>query len=65
MTLMRGAALVVLTPEEVRQRSDTSRAAFELRSRARPHLSSPELSGKAGPFFSAPCRRQRRFSMPS
>lgn len=35
MTLMRGAALVVLTPQEVRQRSDTSRAAFELRSLAK------------------------------
>lgn len=52
MTLMRGAALVVLTPEEVRQRSDTSHAAFELRSQTRPCLSSPELSGKAWPFFS-------------
>lgn len=52
MTLMRGAALVVLTPEEVRQRSDTSRAAFELRSLARPRLSSPELSGREWPFFS-------------
>lgn len=40
MTLMRGVGLVVLTPEGVRQRSDISRTAFELRSLTRPCLSS-------------------------
>lgn len=40
---MRGAGLVVLTPEGVRQRSDTSRPLFELRSVVRPCLSSGML----------------------
>lgn len=43
MTLMRGAGLVVLTPEGVRQRSDTSCPVFELRSVVRPCLSSGKL----------------------
>lgn len=43
MTLMRGAGLVVLTPEGVRQRSATSRPVFELRSVAGPCLSSGML----------------------
>lgn len=43
MTLMRGAGLVVLTPEGVRQRSDTSCPVFELRSAVRPCLSSGKL----------------------
>lgn len=55
MTLMRGAGLVVLTPEGVRQRSDISRTAFELRSLARPCLSSLQLSGEVPPF-PTPCR---------
>lgn len=55
MTLMRGAGLVVLTPEGVRQRSDISRTAFELRSPARPCLSSLQLSGEVPPF-PTPCR---------
>lgn len=38
-TLMRGAGLVVLTPEGVRQRSDLSGPLFELRSGVRPRLS--------------------------
>lgn len=55
MTLMRGAGLVVLTPEGVRQRSDISRTAFELRSPARPCLSSLQLCGEVPPF-PTPCR---------
>lgn len=55
MTLMRGAGLVVLTPEGVRQRSDISRTAFELRSPARPCLSSLQFSGEVPPF-PTPCR---------
>lgn len=43
MTLMRGVGLVVLTPVGVRQRSDISRTAFELRSLMRPCLSSEKL----------------------
>lgn len=50
MTLMRGAGLVVLTPEGVRQRSDTSRPVFELRSVARPCLSPGNLE-LDGAFF--------------
>lgn len=44
MTLMRGVGLVVLTPEGVRQRSDISCTAFELRSLMRPCLSSEKQS---------------------
>lgn len=44
MTLTRGVGLVVLTPEGVRQRSDISHTAFELRSLPGPCLSSEKLS---------------------
>lgn len=56
MTLMRGVGLVVLTPEGVRQRSDISHTAFELRSLARPCLSSEQLSELCpSGFKSLPC----------
>lgn len=51
MTLMRGVGLVVLTPEGVRQRSDISHTVFELRSLARPCLSSEKLSVEVLLFF--------------
>lgn len=54
MTLMRGVGLVVLTPEGVRQRSDISHTAFELRSLMRPCLSSGKLSVE-GLLFSPSC----------
>lgn len=51
MTLMRGVGLVILTPEGVRQRSDISHTAFELRSLMRPCLSSEKLSVAVLLFF--------------
>lgn len=51
MTLMSGVGLVVLTAEGVRQRSDISHAAFELRSLLRPCLSSEKLSVAVPLFF--------------
>lgn len=54
MTLMRGVGLVVLTPQGVRQRSDISHTAFELRSLMRPCLSSETLSMAAMLFFHHP-----------
>ena len=51
MTLMRGVGLVVLTAEGVRQRSDISHTAFEMRSLPRPCLSSEKLSVAAPTFF--------------
>lgn len=54
MTLMRGGGLVFLTPEGVRQRSDISHTAFELRSLSRPCPSSEKLSVEVLLFFPHP-----------
>lgn len=51
MTLMRGVGPVILTPEGVRQRSDISHTAFELRSLMRPCLSSEKLFVAVFLFF--------------